>query len=51
MQNEQMDDIEYFLKKAIVCFNNNDIEGVERCVKQLHLMFDALIIYRLHKGA
>jgi hypothetical protein len=50
MQINQMDDIKYFLKKAINCFNNNDMKGVEQCIKRLHLMFDALIIYRLHRG-
>jgi len=49
-QTDQMDDIEYFLKKALTCFKNKDMKGVEQCIKRLHLMFDALIIYRLHKG-
>lgn len=46
----QMDDIEYFLRKALTCFENKDLNGVEQSVKRLHLMFDAHIIYRLHKG-
>ena len=47
---DQIDDIEYFLKRAITCFNNKDMDGLKKCVRQLHLMFDALIIYRLHRG-
>jgi hypothetical protein len=50
MDINQLDDIEYFLKKATLCFQNKDMKGVEQCVRRLYLMFDALIVYRLHKG-
>jgi hypothetical protein len=50
-QDTQIDDIQYFLKKALDAINCYDFEGAKVCIKRLYLMNDALITYRLHKLA
>ena len=46
-EQEQKSDRMYFINKALVCCDNNDIKGAKQALKRLKLMEDALIVYKL----
>lgn len=46
----QKSDVLYFIDKALVCCDNNDIKGAKQALKRLKLMEDSLIVYKLSRN-